>query len=270
MVYVALAMCGEDDEVQLLRKATAEPEAPSFAWSVRFISSVSNGDQNDALTALEGAADRVGDGTFNIYSDKAVTRFSTKLQKDPTANRRFLMALDRADWRPASAFEASDWLWLDLVTILVAEGDLENAKRVALRIRQPHVLQRMRLDKRYDALVAAKPDHYDVTFAALAELEADSKALAENPTDGLGIDLVTHDLRALGRAQEALAIADAALAHPGPLENDGVDYRNWVVNARADALTNLGDFDGAVEALKAAAALKERGGDNVSQTINLA
>jgi tetratricopeptide (TPR) repeat protein len=265
-----LAVCGEEKPTDLLRRATQISDAPSFAWVTRFADAASRNDDEDALRSLERAADLAQDAPLGIDDDAAVFKTERRLRVAPAAHRRFFAALDRGRWTPTYVFETPQWLWLRYVNLLLADGDLAGARRIAARLTRPEILQRMRLDKRYDALLAADPGHFDVRYAALATLASDQALLAANPNDGGGIDIVARDLRILGRAADVLPMVDAALAQPGPLLKRETDYRTWMLNDRADALYDLGDFEGSVEFLKKAAAPGPGGAVTVSQAINLA
>jgi tetratricopeptide (TPR) repeat protein len=87
---------------------------------------------------------------------------------------------------------------------------------------------------------------------------------------------VAHDLQRLNRLEDALAVLDSVIPHlkdPQEAKTQFKDYlfeSNWVFDARADILLDLGRFEEAENNMRLAASMDELGSANVSDTLNLA
>lgn len=264
-----LAYCGDPDAKSVLRRATSDDGAAPLAWNARFLMALRTGDREEALQTLEDAASRKLLNAFSTTSDEVMFSFSQALKTDPTNERRFLVALDQLMWAPPSHFEAADGFWIRLADIYLAEGKPGDAKRVWSNTSTPYAASLLRLANRYEPIRAAINLAPDPVETAKQRLAVDQFFLSQSPRSGLGLTVVSHDLRLLGRADEALKLLDDALAKPGPLMNGRLEYRNWVLNERSSVLYDLGRFDETIQVLRDASVLAERGGANVSQVINL-
>lgn len=266
--WAMIGLCDYDSLHEAAQKATAEPETPAMAWIVRFTDSVRRDDFTDAVTALAAAVERK-DETFTLFDDD-VYKVARETRDDRALFRRFAGLLDRAAWRPEEPLAGGDWIWAGYAAILADEGDKAQAWRIASRVTEPEELLKMRLDKRFDPVVAIDASRFDVVAAAEGRLKAYRDALAKNPRDGTAATYAVAMLRILGRHAEALTLVDSTLAQSGKITtHDGDDQRVWLANDRALVLFELGRFDEAVAAMEAAAAKDEDGGPNVSQAINL-
>lgn len=271
LAYSALGVCDRSGLHEAVLKATAEPDAASLAWSLRFLDAAERKDMPDALRSIRAAVDRKSDGTLTFFSDDLVYQVARELRDDATGFRAYAAELDRADWKTSDPHYRGDFVWARYAGLLADAGDRTHAWRVASRVTEPGELLRMSLDKRYDAIVAVDPERFDIPASAEAELMRAQDLLARNPRDGTAVSHVLGLLRMLGRQQAALDLVDKTLAIEGAvLSYRGDDHRNWLLNDRALVLLELGRFDDAVAAMENAANLSERGGPNVSQTINLA
>lgn len=265
-----LAYCGDPDAKSVMRQATADDGAAPFAWNARFLMALRTSDREEALQTLEDAASRRLLSAFSMTSEEAMFGFSQALKDDPANERRFLVALDQMLWSPPSHFETADGYWIRLADIYLAEGKLGDAKRIWSVTSTPYAAGLLRLANRYEPLRAENARSLDPLETAKQRLAVDRFYLSQSPRSGLGLTVVSRDLRLLGRADEALKLLDDALAKPGPLMNGRLEYRNWVLNERSSVLYDLGRFDETVQVMRDASVLAERGGPNVSQVINLA
>jgi tetratricopeptide (TPR) repeat protein len=134
----------------------------------------------------------------------------------------------------------------------------------------------MRVDKRFDRLVRANPERFDVDALAQEQVRDWQAATQRFPRRLYdAYDLMTA-YQVKGDYAEALRLADDALARmaaaksPDDLYDDVSTALNWVYDARARALRGLGNWEEAEIDLQNAMKEKERGGRNVSNTINLA
>lgn len=270
--YFLPVLCGVagDRASELIRAATAEEAAPAGAWGARFVDSARSEDNDDALGALEKAAEKSGDGTADLYDDDLVFRFWRKLGDDKPARMRMAAALDGMKWRPKALTSTPDGIWLAHAANLLEAGNSTEAERFLRKLSRPEPLIEMRTDKRFAAIVDAHPNDFDVKFAAIAILETDRSALKAVPRDAESIQAVAYDLRVLGRFDEALTHLDAALTQRDLKNLRGLDWQNWIQNERAYVLVELGRYDEGIAAMRKASRQSERGGANVSQMINLA
>jgi beta-barrel assembly-enhancing protease len=184
-----------------------------------------------------------------------------------------LKALYSAHWKLKWNAEPSA-AWLRLTLLLLETGDLAGASQVASRVTAPQALIVMRADRRFDALVAARPDQFDVAAAASRQIE--SLAAQDNLKS---LELQGNLIEALLSSQRysaALGIADSAVAEirgtnfPEKLYDDYRENYRALLAGRARALELLGRWDEAVEQLSAASRMYENDSLNVSDVIDLA
>lgn len=176
-----------------------------------------------------------------------------------------LDALFEANWTYGGL--GADPAWTELALLRLERQDAPGARAAIARVRQPMDIVRLRTDRRFDAIVDRDDPRFDVASAAEAYVDAARHSTLEQPER---LELQTTLITALlmtGRAEDALATADAVLADLGTFSdsNDAV----WVHNNRAIALRRLGRDAEAVAALTIASQLREGGGLNVSQVLNL-
>src|SRR5204862_1558514 len=99
----------------------------------------------------------------------------------------------------------------------LAEGALERndlaaASKYAARITDAATLVAMRIDKRFDALVAKQPRAFDVREAAEREVKRLRSFVAKNPRSLGGVVQLSYALYTVGRFDDMLKVSDAALA----------------------------------------------------------
>lgn len=166
--------------------------------------------------------------------------------------------------------------WWELTRAYLEQGQIERATQAVLRVTSPAVILMMRVDKRYQPLLAAQPEHFNVPAALdqeIAVLEQLSKACPRVITLKVAHAQMLNVAR---RYDLAIKVTDDVLAGsgmdriPSELYDDAPTAFPWVLNARASALQGLAKFDEAEKYLRAAVNLRIRNQRNVSQTINLA
>ncbi|NEX94047.1 hypothetical protein [Caulobacter sp. 17J65-9] len=254
---------------ELLAKADKVAGLHDFGLQARVLTGLYGGHVDQAVAALERlqAPDALKAFKLELFQDLKQTLAA---REKADLRQRMLAALDRLDFAPDEPFETFDAAWAEYARMIVDQNPA-GAARAAARISDPGPLLELRLDKRFAALVDAEPARFDLRAAAERKLAADRAAMAANPKLLAGPHTVASDLRVLGRADEALAVLDAALARTEPNAwTDAGDQLRWARNERAYALLALGRFDEAVAALRQGADLDEHGTLNVSQVINLA
>lgn len=166
--------------------------------------------------------------------------------------------------------------WLELARAHLEQAQIERAKEAVVRVTSPRLLLTMRVDKRFQSLLDAQPDHFDVLAAVdkeIAALEQLSKACPRL------ITLKAMQAQALivaRRYELAIKVTDEVLGSsgmdrvPSALYDDAPSAFPWILNARASALQGLAQWDEAEKYLRAALDLKPASQRNVSQAINLA
>ncbi|MGA2398147.1 MAG: hypothetical protein ABSG30_08835 [Steroidobacteraceae bacterium] len=199
-----------------------------------------------------------------------------------TANRlprdtalALLQALYAANFKLKWDIEPSD-SWRELTLLLVEQRRLSEAVEVSARITDPQILVDMRADRRFDAVVAAHPERFDVEAAASRQIR-ELQARDEDGANSLRVKtLLMAALMRRHHAAAALAIADEALTEISDTnypERRYVDYLaeyGGLLSQRAFALLDLGLWDEAVAQLTAAAREFEHDRDNVGAAIDLA
>lgn len=256
-----------DAAIELLQRADKIGDLHEFGLQGLFLSAYYGGYDDQAVAALERFETAEAIAPF----DGSLLELARTLAKAPeraALRRRLLAVLHRLDFEPAEPFESFEGHWAAYARMLQPQ-DPKAAAEVAARVTDPDLLLDFRLDARFAALVEADPARFDLRAAAERKLAADRAAAEAHPKLATGPMLVAQSLRMLGRADEALAVLDDALARLDAFE-DGEDQRNWLLNDRAYALYDLGRFEEALATMRQAAGATEKGDANVSQTINLA
>jgi tetratricopeptide (TPR) repeat protein len=166
-------------------------------------------------------------------------------------------------------------LWCDLVLDALARNDMVRAREVLKRIMDPRTLVRMRVDRRYDALLRSAPRSFDVEAAAQAQARRLRQEMEANPGSlGPAVQYM-YALFNLGAYQDAVTLADrlvaksAAAPRDKPAFDDLADQLNWVFDLKSRALRGLGRWDEALAAQEEARGQRESSNDKVSQAINL-
>lgn len=166
--------------------------------------------------------------------------------------------------------------WSELARVQLEQGQIERAKQAAVYVTAPRDILVMRVDRRFEPLIAAHPGHFNVLTAVdeeIAALEQLSKACPRV------ITLKSKHAQALNVARRyelAIKVTDEVLADTGIDRIPAAPYDDapsafpWILNVRASALQGLGQFDEAEKYLRAAVNLKKRDRRDVGQIINLA
>jgi tetratricopeptide (TPR) repeat protein len=258
-------------------KATAFDNAPERAWLIRLWYALQLGKRDNAVATAELLAS-VDPAVVREIDWLLILQFERQLIADGAQdlNRRYLAALDRADYQPSGPFQGVDSLWLKYAGMLADDGSTDALARVLGKIHAPGAILRIRLDGRFAAQVAADPDHFDPRRVTELWLAQDQATLRDHPDLAQGVSAAAEVLRMLGRAKEALDLIDAAQAKIAaapankPAFSDLDSQGNWLIDERSRVLSDLGRFDEQIESLRKGAAMKENGQLNVSQVINLA
>lgn len=132
-----------------------------------------------------------------------------------------------------------------------------------------------RADRRFDAVVAANPAHFDIEAAAEREFHALQAAADKTPQSLQLESWVIDSLLRRQHYEAALAASDSILTDiqstndPAKLFEDFDEEHSWFLNLRSTALQRVGRWDEGLAQLIDASRLMEKYGGNVDQLINL-
>lgn len=256
-----------------IRIATGMPESNALDWGLRLGDDFRLHDYVDAVPTATKLANRWPDNLAK-HADQVIFELVREAEKlSPVVESDFLEALHDMRWKPKSDFKNADIAWLPLVRTRLAHGDTAGAAAVAVELHDPVSILSLQSDNRFEGIVHANPERFDVMKAYELSL-ADLKSKSAGAPDKLeGINSIAELLIVLMRPDEAFTLISGALDRLSVDPNaysDSADQRNWTEDIRARALRDLGRNDEAFIAMRAGAAQKEQGGINVSQAINLA
>lgn len=258
------------------KETTGMPQANKDDWTARFFAAGFLEDRKDALYALLNIARKFPEALAG-YDDRYTAKFARDILSvsDTFDRRRLLEALYSAKWTFKGGIEPS-YFWSELAALYIEKNENDKAREVTTRITAPRTLIAMRVDKRFDALVSAVPDRFDVMAAVDRELAALEQGAKASPRL---LSLKSEHIVALadaGRYEAAIAASDEVLKQArtpedaAKLYDDAAAQFTWILDYRAHALQGVGKNDEAEKYLKDAASRLEDGAPNVSNAINLA
>jgi len=255
------------------RFASQTQWADSTDWVLRVRAAAWTDDYDDASASIVVLARKWPD-KLNEVADTTIGHVTAHAAEAVSEDRAYALfqALDAAKWAPNNRFLTLDELYLEMTRYALERGEMQKAKTFALRVDAADMIVAIRADKRFDAVVAGAPDHFDVAKALdrnLAKARADAAA---EPDKLQGAVQLAATLNTLGREGEALSTVDAALARirAGHSFSDQDEKISWAYDTRAVALIGLGRRNEAARAMAKGALFEENGEPNVSQAINLA
>ncbi|HLY07358.1 MAG TPA: hypothetical protein VKR31_16550 [Rhizomicrobium sp.] len=257
-----------------LKLATETPYSNGFEWYMRLAAAYALRDFDDSRTSLATIA-KNWPGSLDQVRDQAVFQLASGA-KDDDAVIGVIEPLRSANWKPKVPFADVDELWFDLAVAYLDRSDAAHAKTAFANVRSAQQLIRARIDKRFDPIVSEDPARFEVNRIFAGWLDELKKRSDANSDRLEGISGVADLLIQMGRASDALALLDNTIARAKPSDtapsvfSDYANEINWTHNVRAGALFALGRNAEGLEALSQGQRLRENGGPNISQTINLA
>ena len=279
LAFELAGLCANDlgeyvSALEYLRRSTGMPEATGNEWHARLNAAYRLGDWVDAALSLKTIATRWPESLVDVRAEAIfeVLRQLTIAENWPawtdTAD-----ALFNAGWK-ISGQEPSQ-IWATLFERHVEAGRVERAAVVVTAVDRPYELAALKVDHRFQAMVAKMPARFDVTKAA-AERVTRLEAAALRAPDHLEplVDLtyalltVQQYARVLELTDRVLAEASVPVGDPNPY-SDQDEFLIWIMDNRARALKGLGNFAEAAEQLERAARRPEGGRVNTSNAINL-
>ncbi|EJL32069.1 hypothetical protein PMI01_02644 [Caulobacter sp. AP07] len=157
----------------------------------------------------------------------------------PGLQLRLLNLLARENFAPADPFETYDDIWYEQALRLAEKGDQAGALTALGRMRAINELFYARLDPVFAPARAADPAVFDIKAAVERRLAQAETLSAAHPDRLAGARIRADALEQLGRADQALALVDEALAkveaHPG----DYVDKANTLVSLHVERAVSL-------------------------------
>lgn len=263
------------DAKEAIAAATAMPEATGDDWMARWEVAARAGDKAEAVASLTTLAERFPNSLSDL-DDDTVDYWINEASRQPQGEAvhfRLVDAVAKGGWTPADPFVDLSDMRRRYALGLLTRGRVAEAEREAAKVTFGEAIMLMRADKRFDALVGTGPQRFVVKTASQARLKA-IEALLKTDTRRLSGPIAQAEtLIALNRADEALAVLDAAIARanadPKAFDDQSTKL-SWAHNTRQAALNWLGRREEALEALAAGARVPERGQPNINQTLNLA
>lgn len=280
-VLLMIAGLATQDEDWPTAKAAITPasemaEAEAIDWTLRAEVAARSRDSQDAVLSLTRLAERFPKALADI-EDATLYQWRGRARGLPDGEAKVFAltdALMRAGWTPKDPFVDLSMVRREYAQGLIARDRIAEAQTNAALITDADSLIIMRADKRFDRIGgAARPERFSPKAGSVARLKAVEALAAGNPSLLSGHTAKATALIALNRAEEALAVADAAVARATQEPTAFTDLNQalpWAHNVRDTALRWLGRNDEAIEALAIGARVPEHGQANVSQTLNLA
>ena len=191
-LFAGLAASGREDYLgahEYLVAATHYDEATSEEWMMRaqFASWIDA--WSDAGLALTKLATRWPAEIRDEDARQLVNSTAYQLRRDRAQRPQFLQllnALFAAKFTLDYGIEP-DGLWMDLIIDALARNDLKRARQIATRVESTDTVLRMRIDRRFDAVVQADPKRFDLAAAARRNTKARAKASKANPRVAQGL-----------------------------------------------------------------------------------
>jgi tetratricopeptide (TPR) repeat protein len=256
-------------------RATESAQQSSKDWEYRWYAAAETKNYRDEADSILAILSR-GEVLYLDQRSDAVRRayVDTKSSELSEVRGQMLLALFERGWRPADGSSASR-LWRAL-SLWLLEGHQEGkAQEVAPLIDESLDVIALRSDGRYQPLLSSRYLQSNPHKAARARAEVLSRLSAEHPRSLAVLLLLMRERQSLQEDNEVLALATAADKRiadspaSAPPYDDVKRNHRWILNAKANALANLGRFEEAVAEFRRAANLATEG-DTVSQAINLA
>lgn len=262
--------------VDVTEMAAAQPED----WLLRMQLAERADEPEDAAASLTRVA-RTWPDELRFLSASSIGLVIEGVLDDPDAEESYAALMDAlveaSPQMPLSEIALASH-WYLYAGFLLDRGDLPAAIEAAQRIRFVPALIAMVVDRRFDELVAALPEHFRIEAAIDREIELRKEMRNAHPAL---LSVLLSESSALmrgNRLREAVALLDSTMRPPEHARSatttgwiDETEYLPWYLDGRAALLWRLGGVTEALAQLQEAKTLPMWDGSvNVSQTINLA
>jgi len=278
-VFAAYAALGGDDLLaahEYSVAATSFPMATGDIWALRAGLAIDVQNWGDAADSLKAVANQWPD-QLAAFDARTIYRLNSSLDQDPHLEQprlELIAALFDANYTLEYGFQPA-YLWQDLAAALIDKKRSELIQPIVKRIDDPHVLARMRIDRRFDEVVKANPAAFDIAVAARSRCVQIRKVMEKHPRDLQPVIEFMYAQFAIGAFKENVKFADELLEsiQQAPKEQppfeDSADKLNWIYDIKAHSLRALGRWEKSLQVQKQANALRDVSDDQVSQAINL-
>ena len=257
----ALAM-GELREARLAAlRATAIPNAPLGAWTLRMTSAARLGDYQDMYSAFKGVRDDCTDSySFTPSQVVAYDLWFGTLPNGPEAQLDFEHYLESVRWKSLNPMEVTlDIIHFRYAQNLLARGDNGKALQIASSITLPPLLAALAADRRFDAAFGDADPAALVAKAADDRLAMFRRMVQRNDQSMEARNAVAGELKSLGRTEEALEQVNDTLNDAAHLPiadrkryNFGIQYARALL-LKARLLFDTGRYHDAIEMVAKAA-----------------
>lgn len=204
----------------------------------------------DAMLAFARTWPR--DGNYDAYD--LAWRLQRELSKDPARQTRFLQDLFDAGFDPVDADPSA--MWFELARLQLDAGDVPRGKAAAARVMGWQMAARMRIDRRFDPVLADDAELGDAHAQSGRLTRAMEAKLEASPTSMAPRLAVAEELVLQGDYPKAIAYIDDALhavRRGEEAEWVGLDLRLNLMRARSTANLRQGKPQQALEDLEMAA-----------------
>jgi len=276
--YSALKRHDDLEAHDYLVMATGFDLAGDEPWKFRAQTAQRMEDWADALLALTTVAKRwpaqVGGSSYDDWMVTNVSYHAARDQNLRTQLIEFLNALFEGKYTELYGTQPSD-LWLQLVTDALERHDLARARTVSRRITSSATRVQMRIDRRFDALLAAEPALRDVVRSSAAEKKRLAKQVAKHPRSLYLIARYCDALYEVGGFAEILKVTSDAIDRVNEAPTDSPPYEDvaaqigWIYNHQSVALRALGRNEEGERVLAAWNVDPRNKQGKVNQAINL-
>lgn len=263
---------------EFLVLASRSPDADAELWTRRARTAAPLKLWDDAALSLTTVAKKWPKQLKNDeYHGWLLGKTVRELGKEPKYHQLQADLLDAyfdAGYKGRYGVEPSD-LWQVAATHALERQDIKRARDISRHITDSSTLVAMRIDKRFDALIAEDPKQFDVQAAAEREVRQAKGIVKDNPKSLNAVVVYGYSLNTLGRFDELITLADGIIAKveraaaKNPPYDDIDENLNWIYNHKANALRALGRWDEAAAVLEAWTRNEHNHDDKVSQAINL-
>lgn len=166
--------------------------------------------------------------------------------------------------------------WERVAVGALARSETELALAAVAQIQTVMPLIAMRVDRRFDDLVAARPELFDIDAAMQREVDAYASQATASPRMLAPRVSLARSLRRADRLGEALAVANFTIDRLLLPNGDASDWDDVasstgnLLGQKADVLRDLGRHEEAIAQLIQARLMPEPDGPNLNQTFDLA
>lgn len=207
----------------------------------------------------------------NIASERFY-EIAEALEGRPAEKAAYLQGLFDLGWDDGENNASS--LWMDLIDLRLARGELAQAKQTLERVDGASEMIHLRVDRRYDAIVDRASPRFDAAASAQRAVDAlEVKARARPANLAVRVQL-TYALLDAGRLDRVIEVVDEALGANAKnrlksVKFDDPDQMEWLLNNRAMARFRLGQTDQAIADMRRASAQGAGDAVNVGTGLNL-